>query len=114
MFDDILLCKCGCGKPVSNKKRKQGCVYLNIQHSNKHKGLLATGVKRKPYKKRQKYPSQDVYNLKMDINDRYFYNGKSKCLNYNDDDIKCVMCFENDKYNKQICRIKPKRIYDKR
>ena len=115
MFEDDLLCKCGCGKRVSNKKRKAGGLYYNILHANRHKGILMTGVKRAPYKKKKKkYLSQMIDSLKMDINDRFYYDGKSKCLNYNDEDIKCVMCFENETYAKQKCRVKPKRIYDKR
>lgn len=114
MFEDDLLCACGCGLRVSNKKRKKGGIYYNIVHANRHKGVLSMGKKKGPYKKKKKvYPSQDVYELKMDINDRVYYNGKSKCFNYNDDDIKCVMCFENEEYVNKSCRCKPKKIYKK-
>ena len=110
MFEDDLLCACGCGLRVSNKKRKQGGIYYNIVHANRHKGILMTGVKRAPYKKKKKkYLSQMIDSLKMDINDRFYYDGKSKCLNYNDDDIKCVMCFEEELYIKKSCRVKPPR-----
>ena len=109
MFEDDLLCACGCGLRVSNKKRKQGGIYYNIVHANRHKGLLSIGKKKGHYKKKKIYPSQQVYELKMDINDRYYYDGKSKCLNYNDDDIKCVMCFEEELYMKKSCRVKPPR-----
>ena len=107
MFEDDLLCACGCGLRVSNKKRKKGCIYYNIVHANRHKGLLSIGKKKGHYNKKKTYLSQQVYELKMDINDRYYYDGKSKCLNYNDDDIKCVMCFEEELYMKKSCRVKP-------
>ena len=50
MFEDDLLCACGCGLRVSNKKRKQGGIYYNIVHANRHKGLLSIGKKKGPYK----------------------------------------------------------------
>ena len=108
MFEDDLLCACGCGLRVSNKKRKQGGIYYNIVHANRHKALLSIGKKKGPYKKKKTYPSQQVYELKMDVNDRYFYDGKSKCLNYNDNDINCVMCFENAECKFRNCFKEPK------
>lgn len=120
MFEDDLLCKCGCGKRVSNKRRKEGGVYYNLLHANRHKGLLAMGKARGPYKKKKKevvktpkFESQKVYNLKMDINDRYYYDGCAVCKAYNDNDIKCVMCFEKEEYVGRSCRVRPSKIYNK-
>ena len=46
MFEDDLLCACGCGLRVSNKKRKKGGIYYNIVHANRHKGILSIGKKK--------------------------------------------------------------------
>jgi len=101
MGDKIVYCKCGCGKILSNKKLKQGGIFYNHTCANRFNS-------RKRCENNHKKEHQKA--LRMDINDRFFYNGKSKCANYDDNNIKCVMCFEKEEYLKKDCRVKPRSI----
>ena len=85
-------CECGCGKLLPNKKAKKGIRFLNQKHASKWRAAQRKGKKLGPYKKRQDSEDMEVdYNL-----------GKRYCKKYNNEDIKCVMCYEQ--YQDKECR----------
>lgn len=85
-------CKCGCGKRIGHQKAKKGRVFLNKKHSALFREM----------QKRQDKPSKikkEVKRIKID----YKY-GTNYCKKYNDDDIKCVMCYEQDLKSFKTCK----------
>lgn len=103
MSNNPIYCKCGCGKELSNKKKKKGNLFFNVIHANRYHNALRKGKKIGPYKKKTTYISRIIDTPKMDINDRFYYNGSSKCVGYNDNNIECVMCFEENMFRKKDC-----------
>ena len=79
----MMLCACGCGKELSNQKVKRGQRFLNKKHSAKYHGQLRKGTKLGPYK-----------NVDCDREVDYSL-GTKYCKKYDNNDIKCVMCYEN-------------------
>lgn len=113
----VIRCKCHCGRAMSKKKLARGEEFWSPEHKEWWEtiGQFVDWEKR-PKKKKQeeeqpvkkKYPSQLIAAPKADVNDRYCYDGKKKCLSYDDMDIKCVMCFENADQKSHPCFKKPK------
>lgn len=95
-MENRIYCACGCGKLVPVLKQRRGGICKNRRHAavyrNKQRKLLAH--KSNNRKKQDKFAG---------------YCGQKSCLNYDDNDIQCVMCFENEWYVKKPCRVKPKR-----
>jgi hypothetical protein len=93
--EEMILCACGCGKKVPNNKERRGGRFYNCKHAAKWRADQRRGKKLGPYRKvRQDAGSRDVdYNL-----------GPKYCKKYNNDDIKCVMCYEQ--YQDKECREK--------
>jgi len=85
-------CKCGCGLKLSGRKIKNGRIFYNKKHSAIYHGKLRKGTKLGPYK-----------NIKAD-RDVDYSMGSMYCKKYNDDDINCVMCYEQ--YLDKECREK--------
>lgn len=77
-------CKCGCGLRLSNQKVKRGSIFYNKKHSAAYHGRLRKGTKLGPYR-----------NVKGDKDVDYSL-GTRYCKNYNNDDIKCVVCYEQN------------------
>ncbi|MBQ2174814.1 MAG: hypothetical protein II453_07095 [Alphaproteobacteria bacterium] len=86
-------CACGCGKDLPKNKEERGGRFYNRKHAAKWRADQRRGTKLGPYRKvRQDAESRDVdYNL-----------GPKYCKKYNNDDIKCVMCYEQ--YQDKECR----------
>lgn len=78
-----IYCKCGCGKLLSADVLARGGMFVNRKHLAKYR----KGRKLGPYKRlKQKVFEGDIdYSL-----------GKKHCKKYNNDDIKCVMCLEQN------------------
>lgn len=88
-----VFCKCGCGKPLT--------AYQIRKH-----GKYASRACQARYRRN----NPDKYKLYANSNSKYSYVGEKKCLNYNDEDIKCVMCYEQDLYLNKDCRRNPREM----
>lgn len=101
MTEKVIRCKCGCGRRMPFKKLKEGIVFYNEnceQWYNKIGKNL--GKKRRQYR----YPSRYISKPKDTVEDRYSYNGNKYCKNYQDDNICCVMCYENGEKKYKSCK----------
>ena len=78
-------CKCGCGKVMPNSKLKLGCVF----YSRRHYGVYRTKIslQGKEYKAVKKNKQERHINYSL---------GKGYCKKYNNENIKCVVCYEQD------------------
>ena len=68
-------CKCGCGRRIPHYKVRRGQVFYNCFCSNNFNS-----------KKNKKY--------KQKTNTDFYKGGKKYCKNYNDDLLRCVICYE--------------------
>lgn len=89
----MVLCACGCGRELSKTKLKRKQRFINRKHAAKWHGMQRKGTKLGPYKKTlQNADSREVdYSL-----------GCKYCKKYNNNDIKCVVCYEQ--YLDKECR----------
>lgn len=101
----VVKCKCGCGKRLTLQQKKWGCVYASRECANRVKGAAAVGVKRGPYKVYAE--NTNGRKLKYERNG-VSYQGKKVCLNYDDANVMCVVCYEQALYRAKGCRVKPK------
>lgn len=99
----VIKCKCGCGKELTLQQKKWGCEYASSKCANRVKGEARKGKKRGPYKgfadnhqgRKLEYASNGLS-----------YRGKKVCLNYDDERIECVICYEQSLFRKKACRVK--------
>lgn len=85
-------CRCGCGRELT-------------PYQIRKKGKYATKACEARWRRR----NSDKYKLYARPNSKYSYLGEQECLNYNDEDIKCVMCYEQELYSNKNCRRIPKK-----
>lgn len=90
-------CRCGCGRELTPFQIKK-------------KGKYAS----KACEARWRRYNSDKYKLYARPNSKYSYLGEKECLNYNDDDIKCVMCYEQELYFDKKCRREPNKNENQR
>ena len=91
---------------MKKMRANKECYKWHLKYKALEKSLvLAENILKK---KRELYPSQIINKPKEDVNDRYVYKGRSTCANYNDNDINCVMCFENAECKFRNCFKEPK------
>lgn len=94
-----------CGAIITEGIRRWMCDACKYQKNLKRKkqqyALYKTNINWN--EKPEKSISRIINKPSNSVEDRYAYNGKAKCLNYNDDDIKCVMCFEQELYSQKTC-----------
>jgi len=84
-----IYCKCGCGKRIGHQKAKKGRVFLNKKHS---------AIYRERNKKQKKEATDSFWKRKINYN-----LGTDYCKKYNNDDIKCVVCYEQELKNTKGC-----------
>ena len=102
-LDEVVFCKCGCGKELTLQQKKWGGIYATRKCANRMKGLKEKGIKKGKYQgfadgaygRQLRYQKNGVS-----------YQGKSVCLNYDDTNINCVICYEQGLYRAKSCRIK--------
>ncbi len=92
-------CACGCGKEISNQKAKKGGKFLNRKHSAAYMAKMRKGKKLGPYRKRKEISSIDDKHID-------YTHGPVFCSSYDNDNIKCVMCFENNISCPEECPLK--------
>lgn len=114
-MEERILCKCGCGCKVSLRRMRAGRLFLNQKHAAKWRGEQRKGKKMKAYNFIKK-PGRPA-GVTGDISSRSvdYALGPRYCANYNDEDIRCVMCYEQnlryDAYGEEkTCFEKPKRL----
>lgn len=78
-------CKCGCGRRISHYKAKKGQIFYNRICSNNY------NLKNRVYKK--------------NVNKDFYKWGKKYCKNYNDEKLKCVICYENKEKQLNGCGV---------
>ena len=82
----MVLCACGCGKEIANKKAKRGGRFFNQKHAARWRGMMRKGTHLGPYRNVSGDRSVD------------YSKGKEYCKDYDNEDIICVMCYENNRY----------------
>lgn len=82
-----VLCRCGCGKALT-------------PYQIRKKGKYAS----KACEARWRRYNSEKYKLYARPNSKYSYLGERECTNYNDENIKCVMCYEQELYHDKKCR----------
>ena len=102
-LDDVVFCKCGCGKELTLQQKKWGCVFASNKCSNRIKGDARVGVKRGKY---THYADNNQGRKLLYEKNGISYQGKTVCLNYDDDDLQCVICYEQSLFRKKSCRVK--------
>lgn len=73
-----------CGKLIDPKKYKDKPIFCSIKCANQWKAVNV--MKGKKYKKRSE--------VEKPFNGDYYKRGKEYCKNYDDNDLKCVVCYE--------------------
>lgn len=117
-----LFCACGCGRELSNTRARTS-KYIKGHY---HKMCMTTPTERQALEKeRKKIRSNEkfmkVYKRLVHIEYVLFKKPKRKkqktlaeqmkpysdgckfCRKYDDNDIKCVMCFENNEKRPELC-----------
>lgn len=67
-------------------------MFINRKHAAHYHGLLRKGTKLGPYNTNKNGDRDVDYSL-----------GNKYCKNYNDEDIKCVVCYEQNLKKKRGC-----------
>ena len=91
-------CKCGCGKKLT-------------PYQIRKKGKYASKACEAKWKR---WHNSEKYKLYARPNSKYSYLGEKECLNYNDSDLKCVMCYEQELFYAKECRSVPKKNENER
>lgn len=73
-----------CGKKIARRKLRWQPIFCSIKCANQWKAVNV--IKGKKYKKRKE--------KELPINTDYYKRANGYCKNYNDNDIKCVVCYE--------------------
>ena len=89
---NMVYCRCGCGKQLTLYQIKKHSKYAS-----------------KACEARWRRYNSDKYNVNARPNSKYSYLGERECLDYNDSDIKCVMCYEQELYVNKKCRRDPRK-----
>ena len=105
----VIKCKCGCGLYMSQKKLQRGEEFWSPEHKEWYEtiGKYVEKRTRKPSdkKKRQKIFSPEIHKdfiEKYEVSE-WSYDGRKICLAYDDTNIQCVMCFENEEQQHRAC-----------
>lgn len=99
----VVYCKCGCGRKLTNKQKQWGCEYASVKCANRVKGNNRRGIKRGPYKGfADNHQGRKLVYEKNGVS----YKGKEICKNYDDNKIDCVICYEQGLYRAKACRRK--------
>lgn len=80
---------------MSNKKIKQGNICINHFHAAIYRNKVRKGKKMLPYNREK----QEVFERDVD-----YTLGKKYCKSYNNDNIKCVMCLEQNLKFSKTCK----------
>ena len=90
-FYHMQKCRCGCGNEIPRRKLLRGALFVNRAHFMKWRSKqIELGIY-SPAKPRR---DSDDYGF-ID-----YSKGVEYCKDYNNDDIKCVVCFEQHLINK--------------
>lgn len=101
------------------RRKKESLTYLREELKKLRKDKKFYN-KYKEYRKIEKKVEQLEIEQKVELNfsidnmdnisykKMFSYEGSSKCLNYDDNNINCVMCFENEIYMNKKCRKIPR------
>ena len=81
-----VLCRCGCGKALT-------------PYQIRKKGKYAS----KACEARWRRHNSVKYRLYARPENKYSYLGEKNCLDYNDNNIECVMCYEQEKFQSKKC-----------
>lgn len=73
-----------CGKQIPHRKMRWKPRFCSIACANRWKAVNV--IKGMKYKKRKEKEKK--------VNTDYYKRGSEYCKNYNDNDIKCVVCYE--------------------
>ena len=98
----VVYCKCGCGRKLTLKQKKEGRIYSSLVCSNRVHANERKGKKRGPYDKTKSKGCAHQYRYEQD---GVSYKGKSVCLKFENTDINCVMCYEQGLFRKKDCRV---------
>lgn len=90
----MVLCACGCGKKLSNRAIRSKSKFINRNHYAKYREKMRA---ENGYYKRLK-PKSNPSDRKI-----LYELGDKFCKDYDNDNIKCVMCIENNLEKPEKC-----------
>lgn len=99
----VVYCKCGCGRKLTKRQKQVGGVYASMKCANRKQAKERTGKKRGPYNKKKEKGATRRYIYEKD---GVSYRGTDVCLNFNNENITCVICYEQGLFRKKECRVK--------
>ena len=103
----VVYCKCGCGRKLTKKQKQLGGIYASMKCANRQQAKDRTGIKRGPYDKSKSFGYTRRYTYEKD---GVSYRGKDVCLDFNNYDIACVMCYEQGLFRKKECFVKKENV----